>query len=138
METLENLILTRQERGIIDIPVELDLILVRNQLTNTFIHACGEGFNPSQFHRSFRNIENTQQQIDSVEPGQYIQLYISGGGMVLWYYFRPNLTQHVLITITTFENESNVIVSKLSEQRPQVNFREQNDFETLSLNYKQK
>ena len=133
MESLENLILTRQERGIIDIPVELDLILVRNQLTNSFIHACEEGFNSNQFHRSFRNIEIPQYQIDLVEPGQYIPLNVSGGdGWANWYYFRPNQTQHVLITITIFVNESNVTVSEVSEQRPQTDFREENDFEILT------
>ena len=99
MTSLENLILTRQDRGITDILVDINWILERNQLTNSFIHACEEGFNPNLFHRTFRNIENTQDEIDSVEPGQYIPLYVSGGGMANWYYFRPNHTQHVLITI---------------------------------------
>ncbi len=106
----------------------------RNEVTNRFINACGEGFNPNQIHRSFRNIDIPQHEIDSVEPGQYIPLYVSGGGMANWYYFRPNQTQHVLITITIYENETNVTVSNLSEQRPQSDFIESNDFETLSLN----
>ena len=146
MISLENLILTRQERGIIDIPVEEDLVLMRNErneITNLFIHACEEGYNPNQIHRSFTSIVSTQNEIDSVESGEYIPLYVNGGGWANWYYFRPNQTQHVLITISTFENEfnvsiMNVTVSNVLEQRPRSIFREENNIETLTLNPVQK
>ena len=133
MISLENLILTRQDRGIIDIPVQEDLVLMRNErneITNLFIHACEEGYNPNQIHRTFRSIAITQDEIDLVQPGQYIPLYVNGGGWANWYYFRPNQTQHLLMTITTIENEfnvsiMNVTVSNVSEQRPQSEFIEE-------------
>jgi hypothetical protein len=135
MTSLDNLILTREERGIIDIPVEENLVLMRNErnkITNLFIHACEEGYNPNQIHKSFTSIAITQDEIDLVQPGEYIPLYVNGGGWANWYYFRPNQIQHVLMTITTFVNEfnvsiMNVTVSDVSEQRPRSNFREEDN-----------
>ena len=141
MTSLENLILTRRERGIINIPVEEDLVLMineRNDITNMFINECREGYNPNQIHRSFTSIAITQDEIDLVQPGQYIPLYVNEGGWANWYYFRPNQTQHVFMTITTFVNElnvsvMNVTVSNVSEQRPQSEFIEDN-LDTLTIN----
>lgn len=59
--------------------------------------------------RSWRSINNSQNEINQVQVLEIINLDVSGGGWVNWYYFRPNHNDYVIACLPT-NNDSNISI----------------------------
>jgi hypothetical protein len=56
--------------------------------------------------RSWRSINNSQNEINQVQVLEIINLDVSGGGWVNWYYFRPDSNNYVIACLPSFENSN--------------------------------
>lgn len=65
--------------------------------------------NPYNNLRTWRSINNSQNEINQVQVLQIINLDVRGGGWVNWYYFRPNHNNYVIACLPS-NNDSNISI----------------------------
>ncbi len=78
--------------------------------------------------RSWRSINNSQDEINQVQVGQIINLNVSGGGWVSWFYFRPDSNNYVIACLPSFEN-SNISIHSVMNTPLRVAFDNNINFE---------
>jgi hypothetical protein len=84
--------------------------------------------------RSWRTINNSQDEINQVQVGQIINLNVSGGGWVSWFYFRPDSNNYVIACLPSFEN-SNISIHSVLVNPLRVAFNEQDYVNNNFNNY---
>ncbi len=73
--------------------------------------------------RTWRSISTSQNEINQVQVGQIINLYVNGGGFVNWYYFRPNSNNYVIACLPAFDN-SNISIHTVMDNPLRIDNRE--------------
>ncbi len=84
--------------------------------------------------RSWRTINNSQDEINQVQVGQIINLNVSGGGWVSWFYFRPDSNNYVIACLPSFEN-SNISIHSVLVNPLRVAFDNNINFDNNNYNF---
>ena len=102
----ENLVRLNELRNQFGPNIDVQSDDFKNIMTNAFnIYQS----NPYNNLRTWRSINNSQNEINQVQVLQIINLHVSGGGWVNWYYFRPNHNNYVIVCLPN-HNNSNISI----------------------------